>query len=791
MDFSQKSYSKPSFSKKAKDNEIGTISGSFRQYSPPRPNKAPPPPYTSGTQFTNSAQPQPNPGVDPTLVNLCTYMTTCMRPQSTPNPNPSIIKVPVPEFNGKTNPVTWLCSFKSAASNNNWSDDVKASQAKFHLKGTAASWYNVTFAHLRQPNQGPEDVIAPYHQFLREFENNFKPKDFALAQLNKLHKMKKRPTDNYKAFYHKLMETALDADPMMSESTKLHYIKTALADDPISERFFGLSKLDEIIRVLSDKDEWEKEMQNKTLVPKPVYNSPKQTPSKYEPKRVFYKAKGDFDLKPNIPKTSGEPKTILGFKDRCVNCEIIGHRVGECKRPRDQDRIKANLDKWRKQQAAAAASTKAKIESIETQEIETQESPENEENMTDTYTTEIGEPQHSSDDENDSESDENKSETTEDESQRIKTLRINNTNVQDLSTEDKKFISDLNSNKSPGLEIKVEGILTNVLIDTGSCVTVVDYDFAVQRGYKMNAWPSKRLYAVNGLEVTPKFIIRALEFDYKGKKFLIDCAVLTDVKPSIIVGMDLISKSGMIIDCYHRVVNFASIRRTKPTNKTTNSKEKKNKSKTKDKKKPKINVNKTSDIKNQTTVKPVVTNNNNKDKLEGKGKRLQRLSVYGGLQTRPIVNNTSFCDQTKPIDIKLKTIKRNPYKNYLSKSSQHYHDYRIDNNNVNNNKAITKRQVNDYSPELNSESKVNKNVNQFIDIEILKKAVRSRMKFFKQALAASEDVKTRSRFKLGQKNVSHDNMSTYLSARTPMTSSSGGICNDSYLTKHESRLYST
>ena len=67
------------------------------------------------------------------------------------------------------------------------------------MQGSAMSWYNTEFAYLCNVGQKPEDVVAPYDQFIRHFELTYKPEDFEQAQMMKLNAMRKQNNETYSA----------------------------------------------------------------------------------------------------------------------------------------------------------------------------------------------------------------------------------------------------------------------------------------------------------------------------------------------------------------------------------------------------------------------------------------------------------------------------------------------------------------------------------------------------------------------------------------------------------------
>ena len=215
------------------------------------------------------------------------------------------------------------------------------------------------------------------------------------------------------------------------------------------------------------------------------------------------------------PKIQSKPmEDAVEFRDVCANCDKRGHHLKECQKPRDPKHIKANFDKWKQlREGPQLQNMDGKVKEV------------------------------ISSDGADS---------------TINVLKINQSSTKNTSKEDKRFISKLKANRSPVIEIKVEGKVEHPIVDTGACVSIFNYDYAVERQFKLTEWPLKKLCSVDGSEVTPKYIVRAVEFNYEGQLYYIDCAVIKNVSPAIIIGMDLITKGGMIIDCYHKTITFAT-----------------------------------------------------------------------------------------------------------------------------------------------------------------------------------------------------------------------------------------
>ena len=62
------------------------------------------------------------------------------------------------------------------------------------------------------------------------------------------------------------------------------------------------------------------------------------------------------------------------------------------------------------------------------------------------------------------------------------------------------------------------------------------------------------MYAINGMDATPKYVAKAVELSYHDMKYYLDFAVIADVSPRIVLGMDFINKAGVIIDSYRKTI---------------------------------------------------------------------------------------------------------------------------------------------------------------------------------------------------------------------------------------------
>ena len=78
------------------------------------------------------------------------------------------------------------------------------------------------------------------------------------------------------------------------------------------------------------------------------------------------------------------------------------------------------------------------------------------------------------------------------------------------------------------------------------------------------------------MDATPKYVAKAVELSYHEMKYYIDFAVIADVSPRIVLGMDFINKAGVIIDSYRKtIILSAPTIHSEPIPKTENTTQKK------------------------------------------------------------------------------------------------------------------------------------------------------------------------------------------------------------------------
>jgi hypothetical protein len=129
------------------------------------------------------------------------------------------IKDPLKFYGSKDNVITWLDEIEQQFQTMNLSDPDKLNLIHICLKGEAHQWFK----------QHPKNFSSWSH-FISEIKNSFNSnlqRDIAFKKLQRYHQTIHQSAFQY---YNEMIKLIQQADPQMSESTKVHYLMNGLRD---------------------------------------------------------------------------------------------------------------------------------------------------------------------------------------------------------------------------------------------------------------------------------------------------------------------------------------------------------------------------------------------------------------------------------------------------------------------------------------------------------------------------------------------------------------------------------
>ena len=437
-----------------------------------------------------------------TMRTMCTEITGSAARSQPAKP----IKVEIDSFSGdQDRAADWLQEFNLRAANNGWSDDQKAQNAMFKMKGSAKDWQFTTWP----------GVTPTWDEFCNEFEDHFYPTANRIALQLKVAQMSKRKDENYQTLMNRVRRAVMKAFPNASEVDICQYVLNALVHDKIYQSIIGCEEVRKLNNRLKAVDAAEK-MSSKRTDKTDELSKPRSrkwvTP--LESRETGRRSDKPLEAQESTPRREDRPTRINYDKLRCANCGQMGHSFRRCDKPKDDERIDRNMAKYRQRLIAK----RLVIDGVESEPVD--------------WITWCEE-QYALEPESTSSEDE---EETQEGFQVVEEIRQGRVITRSVRHPPERVLY-IKKDKSldPITPIDVSGQSTEGLVDSGSNCTMVDETMVEQISQKPYKLGGSRITTITGEDMGLKRVYKDLEFKLKDRIFKVNTIIGKNMEPKVLL----------------------------------------------------------------------------------------------------------------------------------------------------------------------------------------------------------------------------------------------------------------